>query len=254
MNQSVAERVKQLISEQKGPIAERSKQFFAKHRKGVLLSVLILLFTLVGHIMGPQHSTDHAGLQRAAKELEQKESDEKLAAAAAASAAAKAEKEKRELAERENEKAMYVTEYRGMTAAKRLSTVSLLCDRNSGCSYPRTDYLIESAANDSEAAQLKRAIAQAEKAYEANRKVKAAADAVATRKSYAAAYDESLLARHLNPDCVSAEGKTLHIQGWFCTRQFMHDFQNGIDATTAKAVGFTKVHCSSGVDNWTADL
>ncbi len=54
---------------------------------------------------------------------------------------------------------------------------------------------------------------------------KRAANAQKDRKDFASTYETMLLETHMNPDGVSADGKTLRVRGWFCIRQFIYDFQ-----------------------------
>jgi hypothetical protein len=76
------------------------------------------------------------------------------------------------------------------------------------------------------------------------------------RVAFARAYEKQLLDEHLNPDAVTAVDTTLKVRAWFCTRQFLHDFQNGPIAKQAKAIGFKRLECSSpgGLVTGQADL
>jgi hypothetical protein len=78
--------------------------------------------------------------------------------------------------------------------------------------------------------------------------------AAALRRNFAAEYDTALLARHMNPDSVTANGTTLHVEGWFCTRQFMFDFSRGGDSARAKAVGFTRIECASAAESYSQQM
>lgn len=90
---------------------------------------------------------------------------------------------------------------------------------------------------------------------EALRKLKAELEAksqIASREKFADSLDEALLAKRLNPDGVSAIGRDkaeLRIKGWFCSRQFMHDFTSGDLGRTAAGMGFKKLRCD-GPDEW----
>lgn len=56
---------------------------------------------------------------------------------------------------------------------------------------------------------------------------------------------------------MKAVGKaksTLHINGVFCTRQFMHDFTGGELGKSARAVGFKELKCEGPFDLHTWEL
>lgn len=100
---------------------------------------------------------------------------------------------------------------------------------------------------------MKSNIARIEKAHDQAEATKRAANAQKDRKDFASTYETMLLETHMNPDSVSADGKTLRVRGWFCTRQFIYDFQKS-SGEVAKGLGFTKVDCNSGIEDWWVDL
>jgi hypothetical protein len=193
----------------------------------------------------------HERVVAEAKRKKQQEADEAYAAATAEAARVAEAKQKTD--QRKAERKAFVDEYRTMTVQQRLATVTTLCNRENGCEYPKAACLQEAAATPAEATQLKNKIASIEKVYEQAQSAKKAAEAQKARRTFASTYETVLLDRHMNPDGVTADGKSLRIRGWFCTRQFIYDFQK-TTAETARALGFTKVDCNSGLEDWSVDL
>jgi hypothetical protein len=231
----------------------------------VVLIGIILVLALIGSIrqscQGDKKSevydpqAIHARVVAEAQAKKKQEAAEATALAAsdaARAAQAKQDADKRD-AERAAEHKAIVDEYRVMSASQRLSAVASVCTCDNGCEQPRADCLQESAATPAEAAQLKSSIARIEKLHEQAETTKKAAEAQKARKEFASTYETLLLEKHMNPDGVSAEGKTLRVRGWFCSRQFIYDFQKST-GDIAKGLGFTKVDCNSGLEDWSVDL
>jgi hypothetical protein len=63
--------------------------------------------------------------------------------------------------------------------------------------------------------------------------------------------------KKMNVDSVDARGekkKTLHVQGWFCSKQYIYDAQHGDLGKEARKVGFTKIECDSASYSAWGDL
>ena len=121
-------------------------------------------------------------------------------------------------------------DYEAMTAAERATAMREACGPD-GCDPDRVEAILAACAGP-ERAKLHGIVDAAEQ-----RGVQAA------RKALANELDAHLLDRHLNPEGVSAAGTTLSVDGWFCSRQFLHDMETSGWTARAKLVGFTKLDC-----------
>jgi hypothetical protein len=167
-------------------------------------------------------------------------------------AAEQAEREAADRAAREREQrvATIAEQYRAASPAKRMAAVRDECSDRGSCDPLVLTGIAEAAANDGERKALE--------AYSAKvRKEHALKAGVPERELFARTYEKALLEERLNPDGVSATGQyktTLVVRGWFCTRQFLYDFEKGTIGQQARAAGFTQVECASAVQGWKQEL
>jgi hypothetical protein len=132
-----------------------------------------------------------------------------------------------------------------MTTAQRAAKVRDLCSADR-CNEKDARTVAETAKTPAERAALDRVVTAASKT-----------SAAKAREGYAKLYETQLLNKHMNPDDVSAVGderKTLKVRGWFCTRQYVYDVQNGALGSELRGAGFTKISCESGLQNWSGEL
>ena len=144
-----------------------------------------------------------------------------------------------------------VARYRGMGQAGRLAAIKSAC-RDSECDELDPAFL-EAAESDAERASMRATFAALSRQAHAEAERSRAADAILLRKLFADDLDSALLAKHMNPDGVSADGKILRVRGWFCSRQFVHDFAL-TQGDAAKTCGFVRVECSTGYSSAWQDL
>ena len=82
-------------------------------------------------------------------------------------------------------------------------------------------------------------------------------DALRLRNAYAIDLQTALLKKDMNPDGVSAIGvdkTTLHVDGWFCSRQFIYNADNGTIGSEARALGFKRIECGSALGSYWQDM
>jgi hypothetical protein len=141
------------------------------------------------------------------------------------------------------------------TPAERVEAIRTECAGD--CRHYSLVDIVGAGATDAERTSLKRLADAAEvKAVRAHQ-VEEAKVGRENRKSFASTYETALFEKHLNPDGVSTSGDnstTLVVRGWFCSRQFMYDAQNNGLADQAKAVGFKRIECYSGLESAWLDL
>lgn len=139
-----------------------------------------------------------------------------------------------------------------LTPGERAKRLREACERGPECPSEATDHVINAAANDGERAKLQDlvGVVLAKRNGVAAKEATAALPTQKDRVALADVLDTTLLAQHLNPEGVHAYGKTLHFDGWFCSRQFLFDFQSGPMQQEAQAAGFTRVECSNGLETW----
>lgn len=121
-------------------------------------------------------------------------------------------------------------EYAAMSATERSQAMREACGAD-GCDPDRVEAIL-AASSGPERAKLQAMVDAGERR-----------GALASRKALAYELDRDLLDRHLNPDGVRVDGTTLSVNGWFCSRQFLHDMESSGWTTRAKLVGFTKLDC-----------
>lgn len=148
--------------------------------------------------------------------------------------------------------------FRLLSPAERESKLRAHCSPTDGCLKARADVIVEAAATPAEGRKLA-GLRDAALSAQARRAGVVPADAKPSdlRRAYAERFDQVLLQKHMNPDGVRASGPdatTLHIDGWFCTRQTVFDLANGEAGAEARAIGFRKIECASAAQSWNMDL
>jgi hypothetical protein len=148
-----------------------------------------------------------------------------------------------------------------LDAAKRESLLRERCTSAGGCEVDVRDVIIATASDDAERNKLKALAKKLDAEIAAAAKREAAESAKAEmyiRERFADSIDTALLNKHRNPDGVYAEGpekRTLRIKGWFCSRQFMHDFTAASDnGEAARQLGFKRLVCENALETWSQDL
>jgi len=181
------------------------------------------------------------------KETENKKMTADLAvqASASAAAAASADREASEL-RRKHEEA--VTKYKSMVLSKRLDAVKAAC---SGTECVETELAaILEASTAEERPKIQTEIDKRKKDAKAREEKAEGEQDVKDREKFAKGYEEKLLKRGKNPRSVSAVGPaktTLHVEGAFCSKQFVYEFVNAVEGGAAKTSGFKKIDCNDGI-------
>jgi hypothetical protein len=155
-------------------------------------------------------------------------------------------------ARRKTERAVAVESFKASTTAERENLIRTHC-APLDCDMDQDADIISAAADDAE----RRKLASISAKMEATRAAARAVVATKAREDFTDALDTRLLDRHLNPTGVSATGaekRTLTVNGWFCSRQFVYDFGRGVDGQLARAAGFRHLTCASSLETWSDDL
>lgn len=232
-------------------------------------SLLALATALAWLTSSGKPSKDHLAQARQAEEQQQREH-----AAAVASVQAAADEQGRK---NEEERRAYATAHdpaqrkaaleklwskaAAMTVEQREALLRDRCGTAiDTCADDERDVIIGAADNDAERRKLKsiaKALADGLAAAKRRAATLTAKMGVEARERFAIIVDTALLETRRNPDSVRADGpekRTLHISGWFCSRQFMYDFTSGTSGAQARDVGFNKLQCEDSVEVWTWDL
>lgn len=145
---------------------------------------------------------------------------------------------------------------RAMTPEQRVIDLKNSCEIGD-CTASEAADIVASGATDEERRTLgtkSKAMLAAKQASAAKREKQ---DALRLRNAYASDFETTLFSQHMNPDGVSATGAektTLHVDGWFCSRQFIYDTCHGKIGVDAKALGFTKIECAGAAGAYWQDL
>lgn len=146
--------------------------------------------------------------------------------------------------------------FRGKSLKELQQAVEVEC-RKESCNDDKLTAIKDCGATDADKAAIQKTIDTEVAAVEKKRATTAAALEVEDRKAFASAYDDLLLKRHMNPDGVSTAGAsatTLVVNGWFCSRQFVHDATTGTDGADLRAHSFKRVECSGAGSSYWQDL
>lgn len=171
--------------------------------------------------------------------------------AAEAQRQANIEEARRETQRRQAQDEAERARFQAMTPGGRVQAIKDLCKDT--CSQTRVHLILEAAANPTERSRLK-TLAEAEEARVASEEARRARkEGAGARAAFAELYETQLLENHMNPDGVSANGTTLVIRGWFCSRQYTYDIQSGL-SDQARRLGFKRIECDNALGSWWLDL
>lgn len=153
-----------------------------------------------------------------------------------------------------------------MKFADRVQAIENECSLIAGhaCNEAKIQEVIDYDLDDAERPRLKTTRDAARRKYDADLadapRVALATEAhraEVARTKFATDYEWALFEKHMNPTSVVADGtskKTLHVDGWFCNRQYLHDFVNGDTGRRAVSAGFDKLVCGNSMETWTQEL
>jgi hypothetical protein len=225
--------------------------------------VAVLGFVLIKHRPPAEEKAPTADEQEAANAAEEQRAKELADQQQAAEdwKSPEREAERREKAI-ETMRALFVT----FSPAERRKTIDRACATGAPCDEIQIQGVIRAAADVRERNALDAAAVRARAAWTASvaaatRKQQAAAAAAEraapamARAKAAEDLDRALLDQHLNPDGVTADGMTLRIQIWSCSRQFLDDLAHEGDMLRRlRDLGFKQIACSNGLVNGSLDL
>lgn len=180
--------------------------------------------------------------RKEAEELSKLQAEEKAAKEKAAAEAVKRKQRDAELA--------------AMSPAQRAAELKSECVVGD-CSTSDAEQIIVSASDEKEQKSLRTKYEAGKAAREKERAKTEKKLAISDRERFASTFEKALFTKHMNPDDVTAVGvdkTTLRVEGWFCSRQFIYDFQHGDLAAQAAGYGFKRLECNNPLGAYWGEL